>query len=199
MRTLFVIALVVALSACSAPAVPDQSYFRMPPVAITALAEPSPRSPLPIVVEPFRANGVYNDQSILYALSPDGSIKVYHYQMWDEAPSILLQRRLIADLRARDAADLVSNRLPAAVPALRVSGNIEQFERVQTDSGWVARVRIELRVERNAQSVPLLLHTYAAEVAAENDSIQSSVRAFARAVDQCHAEFWSDLPVAFVP
>ena len=47
--------------------------------------------------------------------------------------------------------------------------------------------------------MPLLLHTYAAEVAAESDSIQSSVRAFARAIDQCNAEFWSDLPGMTAP
>ena len=199
MRPLSVLALVVALSGCSAPAVPDQSYFRMPPVAIASATGQAPRSTLPIVVEPLRANGVYNDQSILYALNPEGSIKAYHYQLWDEAPSIVLQRRLIADLRARHAADLVTHRLPAALPALRISGSIEQFERVQTASGWVARVRMEMRVERDAQSVPLLLHTYAAEVAAESDSIQSSVRAFARAIDQCNAEFWSDLPGMTAP
>ncbi|HWT15766.1 MAG TPA: ABC-type transport auxiliary lipoprotein family protein [Patescibacteria group bacterium] len=192
MRALLLLALIAALGGCSAPAVPDQSYFRMPPVTTGAYTAEAPHSSLPIVVEPFRANGVYNDQSMLYALGDEGSIKAYHYQLWDEPPSILLQRRLIADLRARHAADLVTHRLPAALPALRIGGSIEQFERVRTDRGWSARVRLELRVERDAQSAPLLLRTYAAEVPADTDTVQSSVRAFARAIDQCHAAFWSD-------
>ena len=193
-----VVALLVALIAgCSAPAVPDQSYFRLPAVNVEAAVPP--RRSLPIVVEPYRANGVYNDQAILYATSPEGSIKAYHYQLWDEAPSTLLQRRLIAELRARGAAELVTNRLPAALPALRIGGQVEQFERVRGARGWFVRVRLELHVERDVQSAPLLLKTYAAEVAAESDTIQSSVRAFARAIDQCHAAFWSDFQALSVP
>lgn len=182
-----------ALSACSAPAVPDQSYFRMPPVSIAADASSDTPIALPIVVEPLRATGVYNDQSILYALAPDGSIKAYHYQLWDESPSVLLQRRLIATLRTRKASNLVADRLPAVVPALRIGGNIEQFERVQGPEGWSARVRLEMRVDADPQLPPQLLKTYAVEVPAESDTIQASVRAFARAVDQCLDAFWSDL------
>lgn len=191
MRRCCALLVAATLTACSAPAVPDQAYFRMPPAADAV--ERMPAQPLPIVVEPLRAQGVYNDQSILYAEQPEGAIRAYHYQLWDEAPGTLLQRRLIAALRARHAADLVTDRLAAALPALRVGGSIEQFERVHGDSGWSARVRIELRVERDRQSPPLLLQTYSAEVAAANDSVQASVRAFADAVDACHAKFAADL------
>lgn len=199
MRFLLLALTLALLGACSAPAVPDQSYFRMPAVDAATLAgeadhaaPAASRQAQPLVVEPFRATGVYNDQSILYALSREGSIKAYHYQLWDESPSVLLQRRLIATLRARNASTLVTDRLPAAVPALRIGGNIEQFERVQSESGWSARVRLELRVDHDPQSPPLLLKTYAAEIPADTDTIQSSVRAFARAVDQCLSGFWAD-------
>lgn len=198
MRALLVASLVVLFAGCSAPAVPDQSYFRMPPVVVESTSS-VPHSALPIVVEPYRANGVYNDQAMLYATSAEGSIKAYHYQLWDEAPSTLLQRRLIAELRARGAATLVTNRLPAALSALRIGGQIEQFERVQLADGWVVRVRLELHVERDVQSAPLLLKVYAADVPADSDTIQSSVRAFANAVDQCHDAFWSDLQPLLTP
>lgn len=198
MRALLVASLVVLFAGCSAPAVPDQSYFRMPPVVVESTSS-VPHSALPIAVEPYRANGVYNDQAILYATGPDAGIKAYHYQLWDEAPSTLLQRRLIAELRGRGAASLIANRLPAALPALRIGGQIEQFERVQLADGWVVRVRLELHVERDVQSAPLLLKVYAADVPADSDTIQSSVRAFANAVDQCHDAFWSDLQPLLTP
>jgi len=199
MRRLLPLLAPLALAACAAPAVPDQSYYRMPAVVASATPTSMPASTLPIVVEPFRSNGVYNDQSILYALQPEGSIKAYHYQLWDEAPSLLLQRRLVAALRARHAAALVSDRLPAAIPALRISGSVEQFERVRGTTGWSARVRLELRVERDTQAAPLLLKTYSSEVAAKTDTIQSSVRAFAQAIDACHAEFAADLAALATP
>lgn len=196
MKPLVLASLFVLLAGCSAPEVPDQSYFRMPPVR----AEAGPlKSALPIVVEPYRANGVYNDQAILYSNDTDGRIKAYHYQLWEEAPSTLLQQRLIKELRARHAADLVANRLSAAMPALRIGGQIDQFERVSAASGWMARVKLELRVESGAQSAPILLRAYQAEVAAENDSIEASVRAFAAAIDQCHAAFWADLQPLLAP
>ncbi len=197
MRIPVVASLLAMLAGCSVPAVPDQSYFRLPPVAVEEMA--ATQAALPIVVEPYRANGVYNDQSILYANGPEGSIKAYHYQLWDEAPATLLQKRLIAELRARNAAELVTSRLPAALPALRIGGQVEQFERVRNGDGWLVRVRLELHVERDAQAAPLMLETYFAEVAADTDTIESSVRAFARAIDQCHAAFWSDFQALAAP
>lgn len=186
---------VIALAACSAPEVPDESYFRLPAVAIGAGAVRGEPGSLPIVVDPLRAHGVYNDQSILYALDDEGSIKAYHYQLWDEAPGVLLQRRLIESLRARRAAEMITDRLPATLAALRIGGTIERFERVKTAAGWIARVRLEIRVEEDNLSAPLLLGQYGADVPAENATIQASVRAFGQAVDQSYAAFWSEFSV----
>ena len=181
------------LTSCRAPPVPDEAYYRMPAVAVDAAAASEPDTDwLPIAIDPLRANGVYNDQSILYALEPEGSIKAYHYQLWDEAPGVLLQRRLIESLRARRAAKLITDRLPMTLKALRIGGTIERFERVKTDSGWMVRVRLEIRVERDNVSAPLLLNQYGADVPAENDTIQASVRAFAKAIDQSYSAFWSE-------
>jgi cholesterol transport system auxiliary component len=183
---------VIACTGCSAPAVPDVSYFRMPAYVLSVAAPDEPVQALPIVVDPLRASGVYNDQSILYALKPDGSIKAYHYQLWDEAPSVLVQRRLIDTLRARRAASMVTDRLPAVLDSIRIGGTIERFERTRTATGWMARVRIELRVERDSQSAPLLLNQYGADVTANSDTVDASVRAFARAVDECLDAFWAE-------
>ncbi len=194
MKRLWVVLLLVAtLPSCRAPPVPDEAYFRMPAVDIAGAASAEADAALlPIVVDPLRANGVYNDQAILYAMEPEGSIKAYHYQMWDESPGVMLQRRLIESLRVRRAATLITDRLPMAVAALRIGGTIERFERVKTASGWTVRVRIEIRVERDNTAAPLLLNQYGADVPAENDSIQASVRAFAQAIDQSYAAFWSE-------
>ena len=77
MKRLWAIVLIAAaLSSCRAPPVPDEAYFRMPAVDIDATSSAEPDSDLlPIVVDPLRAHGVYNDQAILYALEPEGSIK----------------------------------------------------------------------------------------------------------------------------
>lgn len=198
MKRVFLIARIVLigvlLAGCAATPVPDMSFYRMPAVP-DAEIDPTrePRFPMPMVVAAFRADGVYNDQAILYSLKPEGSIKAYHYQLWDEPPSLLLQRRLIERLRGDLAARLVTDRLPPAVDALRLSGRVQRFERVKVDQRWVARVRLELRVERNAQDAPLLLNDYGADVPADGDTIQATIRAFARALDQSFDAFSGDL------
>jgi len=186
------LAIGVLLSGCAAEPVPDFAYYRMPALAAEAPAEEKVFA-LPIVVDAMLADGVYNDQAILYVTRNEGSIKAYHYQMWDEPPGQLLQRRLIDTLRARGAARLVTDRLAPSIDSLRISGRIERFERVKSGEGWLARVRLELRVERGAQHEPLLLSDYGADVPTDGDSMQSTVRAFAAAIDQSYAAFWTEL------
>lgn len=184
--------LFVLIAGCASTPVPDVAYYRMPQVASAAPADHK-HFQIPIVVDSLIADGVYNDQAILYVGSPEGSIKAYHYQLWDEPPGQLLQRRLIDTLRVRNASRLVTDRLPPSIDSLRISGRIERFERVRVGTGWMARVRLELRVEHGAQREPLLLSQYGADVPTETETIQSTVRAFADAIDQSYAAFWAEL------
>jgi len=189
-----IIGLILLLAACASAPVPDMAFYRMPSVPDTA-RDPTQetRFPIPMAVAAFRADGVYNDQAILYALNPEGSIKAYHYQLWDEPPSLIFQRRLIDRLREEHTAPLIADRLPPGLDTLRVFGRVQRFERVRIGKDWVARVRFELRLERRIQDPPLLLQEYGADVIAENDSIQATIRAFAQALDQGFAAFDSDL------
>jgi cholesterol transport system auxiliary component len=189
---LMALLLTLLLAGCAGAPVPDVAYYRMPEVAAGKMSD-SKHFNIPIVVDSLIADGVYNDQAILYTLRSEGSIKAYHYQLWDEPPGQLLQRRLIDTLRARNASKLITDRLPPSIDSLRVSGRIERFERVKTETGWLARVRLELRAEHGAQQEPLLLSEYGADVPAAADSIQATVRAFAAAIDQSYDAFWSEL------
>ncbi len=192
LRSVLAVALAVLLVACAGAPVPDVGYYRLKPVEREPVDDKKHFS-IPIVVDSLIADGVYNDQAILYAQRSEGSIKAYHYQLWDEPPGQLLQRRLIDTLRARSAARLVTDRLPPSIDSLRISGRILRFERVKQGDAWLAGVRLELRVEHGAQHAPLLLSEYADEVPAETESIQATVRAFATAIDQCFSAFWTDL------
>ncbi len=188
---LTVLAAMLLLGACSPPPVPDVTYFRMPPAAPIARAE-KPISVLPIEVETFRAEGLYAEQAVLYTTTPDaGALRTYHYQLWSDPPSRALQERLTNRLRASGIAPLVSDQLPASVQALRVQGRILRFERVKRASGAVASVAFEMRVEQGSGE-PLLEQSYAAERPAADDSMASTVVAFAAAVDEAFAKFQDD-------
>lgn len=189
--------LVMSLSACaSAPGIPDTVYFRLPPrAAMPPLAEPAVRHP--IVVSTLLADGLHSDQAIIYSLDPDGArLKAYHYQLWVDPPVRLLQRRLIGALRDARVSEVVADRLPNQVKALRVEGRIERFERIRTATGWNVAVSLWLRADLHTGNAPLLMREYAQELPAEGNSVRNSVDAIGVALDRIYADFVRDLAEA---
>ena len=185
--------LAVLLGACaSAPGIPETSYFRLPPPA----PQPAGQPPLqtPIMVETFLADGVHSDQALLYSTDPDGQrLRAYHYQMWVDPPTRMLQRRLIASLRQSEVAPLVAGRLPPRSAMWRISGRIEAFERVRRGDGWHVQVALQLRLDHSDAALPALVRDYREERAAGGESVRDSVRAFGAAVDAIYAAFIADL------
>lgn len=193
LRTLAAMLVLASLAGCESAPVPDVSHYRMPTQELVH-PEGEPVFASPFVVDVFSADGVHSEQSVLYQLTPNGPIKAYHYQNWNDPPVRLLQRRLIRRLRNENISALVTDRLPVSVESMRVSGLIERFERVKReDESWVAAVRLEMRVDRGDQALPLLLESYEVEEPAESDTMQATVRAFARAVDEVNTRFVADL------
>ncbi len=192
LRCLALTAGMLLLGACSPPSVPDVTYFRLPPATpLKHLAKPL--SLLPIEVETFRAEGLYAEQALIYATSPDaGALRAYHYQLWSDPPSRGLQERLTGLLRDSDIAPLVSDRLPASVQALRVQGRMVRYERVPQAQGVMAVVAFQIRVEQDTGE-PLLEQTYSAQEAAAGDTMAATVQAFGVAVDAAFAKFQADL------
>jgi cholesterol transport system auxiliary component len=183
---------ILFIGGCSVPSVPDVTYFRLTPAAPPARVS-KPLSILPIEVDTFRAEGLYAEQAIIYAVSADaGALRAYHYQLWSDPPSRHLQERLTLRLRDSGISALVSDRLPASVQALRVQGRILRYERIKRESGVVVAVAFEMRVEQETGE-PLLEQNYSAEQAASDDSMAATVRAFAEAVDVTFAKFQADL------
>jgi len=184
--------LAVVLSACSSPSVPDVTYFRLPPAKALPHAD-KPLSLLPIEVEVFTGEGIYAEQALLYATTPDASsLRAYHYQVWSEPPSQGLQGRLVELLRDSGVSLLVTDRLPASTQALRIHGSIVRYERIKRDSGFVVNVALQMRVDQD-QGEPLLERTYRAEVPAADVNMAATVTAFGMAHDQAFAAFYADL------
>lgn len=174
--------------------IPDTIYFRLPPrVENARVAKPLPH---PILVETLLADGLHSDQAIIYSLDPDGArLKAYHYQLWVDPPVRLLQRRLIATLRDAGASELVADRFPHQVDAVRVSGRLERFERIKTASGWQVSVALALRAERREGGTPLVLREYS-QLLPAGESLRESVATMGQAIDLIYAEFLRDLIAA---
>ena len=188
----FALAAALLLGACSSEPVPEIAYYTLPPLTAVP-ARPAPVFKAPISIDSFLADGVYNEQGVLYLSLDHRNLRAYHYQLWQDPPTRMLQRRLIDTLRARRLSDLVADRLPAAAEQINVLGLVRRFDRVQGADGWHAMVQFELRVERGSARTPLLVKDYEWDQRAEENSLQGSVDAFAVGVDHCFAEFAQDL------
>lgn len=192
MRAIITIVAMLLLAACSPASVPDVTYFRLPPPSALPHAD-KPLSALPIEVEVFSGEGIYAEQALIYATTPEASaLRTYHYQLWSDPPSRALQARLTAMLRDSGIATLVTDRLPASNQALRIHGSILRYERVKRDVGYVIEIAFGMRVEQD-NGEPVIEQTYSAQAQASDASMATSVQAFGVAVDQAFAKFYTDL------
>ena len=183
----------VALAGCGAPTVPDFTYFRLPPPPALERSE-APLFHDALVVEAFGADGLYADQALIHALDPAAQqLSQYTYQLWTDPPTRILQRRLIARLRAVHAADDVTDELPASQPAIRIRGIILRLDRVPAAAGgWNAVVALKLRADAR-DGTPLLDDYYRAEQPAAGDGLKATVVAYGAALDTIFARFQADL------
>ncbi|MCK9537691.1 ABC-type transport auxiliary lipoprotein family protein [Dokdonella sp.] len=181
------------LAACGGvPAVPDYTWYRLPPAP--EIAPAGEVFALPVVVGSFAADGLYADQALIHALDASGQrLRQYHYQLWVDPPGRMLQRRLIARLRDAALAPLVTDELAAGAPALRIRGVILRMERVPDgQGGTLAVVALKLRVDA-ADRRPLVDQVYRAEVRATDGSLGATVAAMGTAIDELFARFQADL------
>jgi cholesterol transport system auxiliary component len=197
MRRKLVLLAALGLAGCGGmPAIPEPTHYRLPPSSqVPVLA--APVTARPIVVDVFMADGLQNQQAMLYAVDAAGTqLRSYHYQLWAVPPGRMLQRRLIDTLREAGAAGMVVDRLPAGATQMRVRGLITHFERMPDGSGSSASVGLQLRVEVPERGDPWLLREYRVVEPAAGASIEAYVEAMARAVDRAYADFLGDLEAA---
>ena len=164
LRWIFLTA-VATLTACSSAPVPDFTWYRLPRAHPLEVAT-TPIFREPIVVDAFNADGLYGDQPLIYALDSGAQqLRQYHYQLWTDPPTRMLQRRLITQLRGSHVASEVTDELPASTPAIRIGGTILRFDRVPTaEDGFAVYVALKLRADR-IDGTPLLDDYYHAETA----------------------------------
>ena len=176
----------------SGPGIPETLYYRLPQMPTVERIEQALDAPL--VIDAFYADGVHSDISLLYSTDPDGErLRAYHYQLWLDPPTRMLQRRLIRTLDAAAVAPKVLEILPAAAEQYRLSARIEAFERIKRDESWVVRASFNIRLSRTGVELPLLLRDYQRELPADGVSIRDSVRALGAATDSIYAELVRDI------
>jgi len=189
---LLLLSAALALCACNVPVVPDFTYYRLPrPQPLEAASAPLRDA---IVVDAFGADGLYADQALVYAIDADGQqLRQYHYQLWTDPPTRILQRRLIVLLRDAGLSREVTDELPASRAAIRVHGILLRLDRVPKGEGrWSVAVLLKLRADA-PDGTPFVDDLYADEEAVASAELKASVDAYGAALDRLFARFYADL------
>ncbi len=178
---------------------PEERYYRLDVSAPQAQAA-SPAIAGVLVVEVLEAPAVYTRRAIVYSEDPQHlGLQQYHYHHWTDAPPRLVQQALVAYLRQAQMAATITSEAGRAQWDYRISGRVLRFERLRVEAGWQIAADVELRVDAQHATRPLLLRNYTRNLPAGGESMEATVQAFSTAVGEMFAAFTADLGAALPP
>lgn len=185
-------ALLILVSACTQPAIPEDHFYRLAPAP--ADGQQSRALAGVIEVNRFIADGLTGRRPIVYTDSIDaGEVRAYHYHFWSEPPPILLQNRLVAYLRARLPGATVVTPDARVEPDFIISGKIRRFEQVRGPSGKID-VALEFAVKRSRDDRMIFLKPYAVRIGTSNATVGEAVKRISQGVNAIYAKFLSEIP-----
>lgn len=170
------------LAACgSAPPIPAERYYRLPPPAARHRLTPPPR------LERVEAPGPLRERPLLYSDDERGLVlQQQHYHAWLAPPPELVRRHLQACLGADVAVDPASD----GAGGWRLRVRLERFERVL--AGDRASVAVVVAVSaRNGEQ--RLVRRYAHLLPVDGPGVAAAVPVFAAALDTTCGELAADL------
>jgi ABC-type uncharacterized transport system auxiliary subunit len=171
---------------------PEDHFYRLPePVATAPAANPVVKT---LAVAQLQTDSVHLDRAMLYVESTQAlELRRYHYHLWVQPPTQLVQEQLMSYARAHKLAHTVVRERPGIAADAVIGGYLKRFERV-IDSGAIqVDVELELRYQTADASKPALVGTYRRTVKAKDSSMYATVEAFGQALDDIFAAFFQQL------
>ena len=187
----FMLAAVVLFAACAPEPVPQDNFYRLS----VPQADPADRPALDgiLEVERFGADGLSGGRPIVYSRADTPSrLNEYHYHLWVEPPSVMVQDRFVAFARNAGLAATVVTPDMRVEPEYILTGRILRFEQVLGDAPQ-AVVGLEIGVRAVADGRIVLLRAYERGVPAADASVPAAVRSFDAALADIMQAFAADL------
>jgi len=178
------------LSACaSAPAVPEDAFYRLTPVSDQAGAQTIDGV---VEVGRFAASGALGNRPLLMTDRGSNAVTEYNYHFWIESPPSLLQSVLVSSLRSSKVAKQIVTPEMRVTPDYTVTGRVLRMETVRGSqpSGVVA---FELSLRNESTGKIVVLKEYLSEVPSSNDRVQDGAKALEQAVNKAFSSFIADV------
>ena len=191
-RPLAALALAGALAGCAQPEVPQDHFYRLAPAPVSPVATATPL-PGTVVVLRFSSDGLLGQRPLVFADAESAeSLQQYHYHLWTDPPTRMLQDLTVQALRQAAVADTV------VTPDLQLradwefSGSLRRLEHLHGETPRVV-VAVEFGLVR-ARDGALAWHaSYEEEEAAAGGGIADAVQAMSRALSRIFGAASADL------
>jgi ABC-type uncharacterized transport system auxiliary subunit len=180
----------LALSACAAPPVPKEQYFRL----VAAPATEQAANPIPGVLEvvPFSADGVAGERPLLFTAN-GVKLEQRNYAYWTDVPSAMLRDQTIAYLRSAGIAGKVVPSELRIGGAYRIQGDIKRLEQAVVDKKSTGVIEIELSLIDEDTDALVVSKVYHSEQPAADDTIDAAVTALDAGLQDILKRFTADV------
>jgi len=180
----------LALTACAAPPVPKEQYFRL----VATPATETVAHPLAgfLEVVPFAADGVAGERPLLFTAN-GVKLEQRNYAYWTDVPVAMLRDQAIAYFRSAGIADKVVPSELRLGGAYRIQGDIKRLEQAVVNKKSTGIIEIELSLIDENSDALVLSKIYHSEQPAADDSIDAAVTALDAGLNDILKRFTADI------
>ncbi len=173
--------MLLALAACAGK-VPDTRYYQLaaPPAAARGPAGPA------IAVEPLATDAAYDDERIVYRLTPY-RLDYYNYHRWSSPPGTMLGNYLQDAFSRSGRFRAVTRDASDAVP-VTLGGRVIAIEEVdQSKTSWLGHVAVELTLTDTGTNKILWSQRFEESEPLKEQTPEGLARALSRAMSRITA------------
>jgi ABC-type uncharacterized transport system auxiliary subunit len=175
----------LGLTACAAPPVPRDHFYRLDITAPPSVGA-AQRDLGIVAIDPFEADGQLRERPLLVAASTTET-QQQDYHFWSDPPARMLQAALIDYMRQSGATRGVVTPQMRIDADLHVQARVKRLERRLADNTVV--VELEIALTEPAGQGLILIDTYRAELPAADPSVAAAVHAINAAVGDIFNDF----------
>ena len=180
-----------SVSACAAPSVPKEQYFRL----VATPAAEKLAHPFAGILEaaPLGADGVAGERPLLYTANGGVKLEQRNYAYWTELPTAMIRDQLVTYLRAAGTAEQVVPSELRIGAAYRIQGEIKRLEQSAGDKHDTGIIELELSVIDESDDHLVLSKVYHSEQPAADHSIDAAVAALNAGLQDVLKRFAADI------
>jgi ABC-type uncharacterized transport system auxiliary subunit len=182
------------LAGCAGEGVPvPTDRFHRLNVGAPATVYATPQLAGIVEVDRFRAAGVLHDRAIVFVEhdKPD-VLHQYHYQLWSDPPTRMLQMVTVDYLREAHLANQVVTTDLGSEPTYTLTGDIKKLEHIVGNSSSVA-VEIEFGLRAHRDGSLVWVKRYSESMTVKDDKVGTATRAISEAVTKILTNLSADL------